>query len=231
MHLSNRYIPLDDVHIVDLSCFSAIVDRKRNVVRLNIADEERFNAVHISSELFQNKTHINAPLSLWLEAFQPLLYSLVNEVYPYYERLYPDKQDVQSILYLTVAILYDKDYYLNKHLIRRAFINKLNEEVRKLKLTQNDVSLDDIISYDDMNNPLTYADIIACDDDVSTSSADENELFLKVKTEMLKDISPLTFKRILIQLESKTISPDVSKLITKYRKKLNPAAKKRRPNR
>lgn len=174
--------------------------------------------------------YVQPPLEQWIVIFSPLLTSLIQEVHPKYKKLIPDFDEMQSILNLTIVKLYAKGYYLHKSLIKRSYINDLNMECRKLKNNMITDSLDEPIGRDEEGKDITLLDQIA--DPVSTEWARQcntyteqdyaEDLFEKVKAEMLKEMSELQFQRILIQLKTHTIDRKTSYYLNKYRELLNP---------
>lgn len=173
--------------------------------------------------------YVVPPLELWLSTFRPLLHKMVNKAFPYYQRCIPDKEELMCILNLCVVCLYDQGYYLHNNLIYRSFINQLNKEVRKLKHFTDVVSLDEEIVQEDGRSVTRLEQL---EDPITSEQSHEQfhytvkdhreDMFNKIKDTMLKDMSQLSFDRILIQLKSKTITSDTSRKIQKYRQMFNP---------
>lgn len=169
--------------------------------------------------------YIQPPLEQWITAFRPLLMTMVTRVHPRYEKLIPDREELISILYLTIITLYNKGYYLHQTLIKKAFVNALNMECRKLKGLSNIDSLDAAIGVDDDGKNITLYDQTADVDSTAwavqtltyTSLDRKSDLFEKVKARMLQDMSQLAFDRILLQLRSGTVDRNTSYLLDKYR--------------
>jgi hypothetical protein len=169
--------------------------------------------------------YVQPTLEKWLECFQPLLLSMVSRVYPMYVKLLRERDDMLSILYLTVVQLYNKGYYLHKTLIYKCFINNLNMECRKIKAFQNcTVSLDEPEMCRENDNIFTLGEQIADTRNAIEEQEDAQErdtLFEYVKQLMLKDMSEFAFNRILIQLKSKTLDKNTIYQLKKYREMLN----------
>ena len=104
--------------------------------------------------------YIQPPLEDWLTEFRPALLSMVENAYPRYVKMYQDRDEMLSILYLCVVELYNKGYYLNKGIIYRSFINKLNMGIRKSKHFQDAVSLEAPFTQADDGEQLCYGDTI-----------------------------------------------------------------------
>ena len=214
--------------------FSAIMADDKLKINCLIDRENPYSPSTLISELFQTESkgtvrYVMPPLDLYITTFMPMLHKMVNKVYPYYKKLIPDKEDLMSILYLSIVKLYNKGYYLHNRLIYRSFVNDLNMEVRKLKNFSDICSLDAEIEGEDGQN-TTLLDLLRCE-----ASSDEayrqyhytiedywEDEFIKVKETMLKDMSQLSFDRILIQLKTKTVTRDTSHILSKYRRILNP---------
>ncbi len=170
------------------------------------------------------------PLEQWLELFKPLLQRLVSEVQSTYEKLIPDREDLLSILYLTVVKLHRQGYYLHKHLIKRSYINALNMECRVLKGLQITDSLDVPIGHDDEGKEITLLDTLC--DKVSTEWAEDNttytdkdywsDMYERIRTVMVQDMGEFKFNRIMIQLKSKTVDRSTAYILDKYRNLFNP---------
>ena len=78
----------------------------------------------------------------------------------------------------------------------------------------------------DDGEPLCYGDIIL--DQKATDEAQRQmhytiddyweDMFEKIKSLMLQEMSQLSFDRILVQLQSKTVDTNTSRILAKYRK-------------
>lgn len=171
--------------------------------------------------------YTNPPIDVYLAAFRPLLQRLVTNAYPQFSKCIPDREDLEGILYLVIVKLYNKNYYLNQYIISRAFINELCMEVRKIKYLDT-LSLDALIAVDD--DTTTLCDMIP--DPQSSQESEQlkhytdkdydEDMFNLVKSTMLREMSQLSFDRILIQLSSHTIEVSTSKILRKYREKFAP---------
>jgi len=173
----------------------------------------------------RNPQYVTPPLEQFLTVFRPMLYKMVNKAHPYYQKLIPDKEDMLSILFLSVVELHNKDYYLHNTLIYKAFINNLNKEIRKIKSFQDIKSLDEPLSSEDGEGSSLIDLIQDPEAHLFTEQSDEDyrrELFETIKAAMLKDMSQLSFDRILIQLKSQTIDTPTSRILSKYRTMFNP---------
>ena len=174
--------------------------------------------------------YVQPPIEQWLSAFRPLLMKLVNSVQYKYENLIPDRDELISILYLTIMKLYHQGYYLHQTLIRKAYINELNMECRKLKGLAITDSLDKTICKDDEDKPVTLLEQIVDQDDAEwlrnnttyTESDYWHDMYERIKARMLEDMSELQFDRILIQLKTNTIDRSTSYKLDKYRQIFNP---------
>lgn len=221
---------LDDIFI-----FSAMYNEKKHELRLNCTkNNNAYSMSHLMDWLEECLTHPdethykNAPIEQWLIQFEPSLANLVEEVYPRYKKMYPDKNDLKSILYLSIMKLYDKGYYLHKFIIRKTFVNDLNRSIRKEKYFADKRSLDQPLSSD---NSFTLADVVPDKEDaiMTYEERDYSEyLFNLIKTEMLTKMSELSFDMILLQIQSKTITPNTAKVLRDLRKKFSPNTAKRR---
>lgn len=214
---------LDDPFI-----FSAIYDPKTMTLKLNCTKKNAVYSINnVVATLFQRIVqqpeqihYMNAPLEKWLIQFKPTLHQIVESVYPAYYKLYPDKQDLLSILFITVIKLYNKGYYLHKYLIRQAFIKDLNMSIRKQKHFTDCQSLDAPNSQTDPN--LTIGDMIADPTDIEEELEYKDwvkYMFGMIKEEMLRQMSQLSFDMMMIQIENKTIDSRTSKMLAKMRDK------------
>ena len=182
--------------------------------------------------------YVQPPIEQWLTVFRPLLMKMVARAHPRYENLIPDREELVSILYLTIMKLYNQGYYLHQTLIQKSFINELNMECRKLKGLAITDSLDAPIGEDDNGQPVTLLDQIA--DPESSAWANQmktyteqdywDDMFARIKARMLEDMSELQFDRILIQLKTMTVDRSTSYKLDKYRQIFNPGYTPR-PNR
>lgn len=174
----------------------------------------------------ENKVrYVQAPLEQWLSLFEPLLQELVSRAYPRYEKLFPDRDDLSSILYFTVTKLHNQGYYLHKTLIQKSFVNALNVECRKRKWSLLTDSLDAPVEEDEDGKPLTLMDQLA-DPDTLVDRVDDrdywHDMFLRIKARMLQDMSELQFDRIMIQLKTHTVDSGTAHKLAKYRQIFNP---------
>jgi hypothetical protein len=174
--------------------------------------------------------YVQPPIKLWFTTFKPLLMKLVSNVQSRYEALIPDRDDLLSILYLTVMKLYNQGYYLHQTLIKTSYINELNMECRKLKGLPMTDSLDAPIGEDDDGKPITLLDQIVDPDSTEwahrcnsyTQQDYWDDMYDKLKARMLQDMSELQFERILIQLKTNTVDRSTSYKLDKYRQLFNP---------
>lgn len=191
-----------------------------------------YTARHVATNLLTRKVlppngviYLQPPLDQWLNVFRPLLLSMVSKVESRYHKLIPDRDDLLSILYMTILTLYNKGYYLHNTLIYKSYINALNLECRKTKHFQNSVSLDAPTRVDESGQEVTLKDQLvdpAASDWVRrvTTYCEEDfweDKFELLKAKMLEDMSELQFTRILIQLASNTIDRSTSYKLDKYR--------------
>ena len=133
--------------------------------------------------------------------------------------------------------MYNQGYYLHQSLVFKSYVNALNMECRTLKGDMITDSYDKTLSYDEDGNDVTLLDQLADADSTDwarqqtyyTEVDYKEDLFNKVKTLMLCDMSEFAFNRILIQLSSHTVDAATSNKLRKYRELLNPGYN-RRPN-
>lgn len=218
----------------DHFAFSAILKRQDGQFFLQFNCSENKNSYSLNylvPLLFKqievkDIAYVNAPLEDFFEVFRPMRLVLVNMYAPMYERLIPDRQDIDSILSLEIVNLYNKGYYLHKRLIKKSFLNALNKEVRKLKFLDS-ISLDaprnqeDGLIVTELDLLISEEETEKAKDRVTYSPADfKSDQFEMLKEIMLEDMSEISFKRILLQLKSKTVDSRTSQLLTKYRQML-----------
>lgn len=206
---------------------NSLVDRYENVysVREVVTDLMTRKVVPTNGIVY-----IQPPIEKWFEIFRPLLLQMTAQVRPRYEKLIPDQDEVLSILYTTVFSLYDKGYYLHRTLIYKSFVNALNYECRYLKHLQNVESLDRPIDVDEEGKEITLLDQIPdADSSAWAKSCHEyteddywNDMYERLKSCMLQDMSEFQFKRILVQLATKTVDRSTSYKLQKYRRMFNP---------
>jgi hypothetical protein len=208
------------------------------------AEQNPYSPITLIRELLSKREppskvrYVQPPIEQWLSAFQPLLMKLVSRVHPRYENVIKSRDEVISILYLTVMKLYTKGYYLHQTLIKKSFINELNMECRKYKNMGLTDSLDASISEDDNGEPITLLDQIADPDATAWATScstytDEDywsDMYERIKTRMLEDMSELQFDRIMLQLRTNTVDRSTSYKLDKYRQIFNPGYTPR-PNR
>lgn len=177
--------------------------------------------------------YLNPTLESYLVIYKPLLTKMVERVYARYQAYIPERDDLLSILYLTLVRLYNKGYYLHQNLVYRSYLNALNLEIRTMKkMPQGDqcTSFDASIAETDNGEEVSLYDIVA--DPIASEQAYDmyhysvqdalEDMFEKVKSAMLHNMSQLSFDRILIQLKTKSIDPATAKVLAKYREKFSP---------
>ena len=223
--------------------FSAIItpDKEDGYYNLKVncivpAEENPYTPKELIRALLSKKEppnkvrYVQPPIEQWLTIFRPLLMTMVTKVQSRYENIIPDRDELISILYLTVMKLYRQGYYLHKTLIQKSYINNLNMECRKLRGLSITDSIDAPVSEDDNGEPITLLDQIA-DPDASewlrkicedTDEDRRQDLFKRIKSRMLEDMSELQFDRIMIQLKSNTVDRSTSYKLDKYRQIFNP---------
>lgn len=217
---------LDDPFI-----FSAIYDPRTTTLKLNCTKKNAIYSINnVVATLFQRIVqhpdqihYMNAPLEKWLIQFKPTLHQIVEGVYPAYYKLYPDKQDLLSMLFVTVIKLYNKGYYLHKQLIKKSFVNDLNMSIRQQKHFTDCQSLD---APDSQSAAQSDDNIILVGETIADPTDIEEEIeyqdwvkymFEAVKEEMLQHMSQLSFDMMMIQIENKKIDSRTSKMLTKMR--------------
>ena len=231
----------------DLFAFSAIMTRDPedpdlHNLKINCLippEANPFTPQSLIVNLFTNTRevkYLNPPLEQYFVTFRPLLLKMINKAYPIYQKLIPDKDELMCILSLNIVTLYNKGYYLHNNLIYKSFINQLNKEVRNIKNFGEMLSLDEEISQEDGNSVTRQellidpvASELAYSHTHYTSEDYWSDKFDEIKKAMLKDMSELSFDRILIQLCTKTVDTGTSKKIQKYREMFNPGCPAR-PN-
>lgn len=222
--------------------FSAILTPDKepghNILKINCiipADENPYTPRDLIYSLYSkpepaNHVRYTQPsLDTWILVFRPLLTSIISRVAPRYANVFPDRDELWSILYLTITKLYNKGLYLHKTLIAKSFVNALNMEYRKLHLLAEIDSLDRPI-IDDENKTITLLDQLVDPESTewakqSTTYTDTDywqDMYETLRTEMLKSMSPLAFDRILIQLRTNTIDRNTSYQLDKLRERFNP---------
>lgn len=207
-------------------------------LRINSLDESADNPYtprQLIVNLFSRKEpesgtrYVQAPLDDWLREFRPLLVRMVEKVYPHYDRLIPDREELLSILYLVVVRLYNKGYYLHNNLVFRSFVNELNIEIRKLK-GATIVSIDTVLDHDDEDKPIAIIDQLTDPDssawaDKSTRYTEADywdDRYEELKSRMLQDMPEFQFRRILVQLATNTVDRSTSYVLKKYREIFDP---------
>lgn len=226
------------VSIDEPFAFSAIMtpDKEDQGYHLRVnslvpATENPYSPIQLIKSLLSKKEppskvrYVQPPIELWLTLFRPLLLKMVNKAYPRYELLLRDKDELLSILYLTVLKLHRQGYYLHQTIIQKSFINDLNLECRKLKNFGIIDSLDAPVDDNDEDKTITRLDQIADPDSAAwayscyhyTEDDYWEDTFQLLKKRMLEDMSELQFNRILIQLKTKTIDRSTAYKLDKYR--------------
>lgn len=228
----------------DKFAFGAIMFRSPDyddtfVLKINsVVDYKNpYDATEIVDKLLstdQSEDHmyyVRPPLDKWFELFEGLLASMVIKVYPKYKKLIPDKDDLRSILNLTVVRLYKKGYYLHRYLIYKAFLRALNDECRKLKSDYVVLSLEDSVTLSKDGDQFVRIDECTCDERstswakkaVSYSEDDYWEDVLNtLRSIIIKDLSEFGYKRLLTQISSKTVDGRNAYYLSKYRRMFNP---------
>jgi hypothetical protein len=235
----------EDIGYDDPFAFSAIMVRnktRRDYFDLKInciepQEDNPYTPLSLIEKLFSMQEKENgircvvAPLEQYLTVHRPMLLKMTNKVYPRYQKLIPDKEDLLSTLFLVIVKLNNKGYYLHNRLIYKTFINELNMEVRKIKYYHGNIqSLDAPIGCSEDGEPICLLDQLECP--ISTEEARQlthyteadyrEDLFNEIKSAMLEKMSELSFERILIQLGSKTVDTRTSRMLSKVREELNP---------
>lgn len=225
-------------------CFSAIMrpdknDEQYRLLKTNNLEPREGNPYTINDLVYSifaqdepanGIRYIQPPLDKWLEIFQPYLFSLVNRVYPRYQQLMPDREELLSILFECIVSLYRKGYYLHNTLIKKTFVNALNLECRRLKASLITDSLDAPIGTDDEGKDVTLMDQLADQDssDWAKSCYEytiqdwREDMLEELKAAMLEDMSEFAFNRILVQLKTNTVDRNTSYILDKYRYIFNP---------
>lgn len=208
--------------------FSCIV--ANNTLKINCLEKDNpYSATELVNLLFRQQApkdilYVNAPLEIYLTTFRPMLNKMIARLHPTYAKLI-ERDEMLSILYLTIIKLYEKDYYLHNSLIRRAFINDLNMECRKLKHFQNSVSLNSTVrSTDNGDIPQELMELLMCEeasqwaeDQLTYSLSDLQEDQLQAIKDYLGEFQ---YTLVLSRLKAKTIDMHTSRLLRKCKEEL-----------
>ena len=87
------------------------------------------------------------PLDKLLELYEPLVHTLATKQQQYWQQL--EYEDLCQMCRLCICTLYKAGYYLHKNLIQRAFTNDVLMSIRKEKYTEQPLSLNHKVKYDD----------------------------------------------------------------------------------
>lgn len=227
----------ENINCDDHFAFSAIMRKSKthedcNELKINcleVKESNPFTPVSLITSLYDcppkhnDVRYVMVPLEQYLTVFRPMLNKMVNRAYPFYKKLIPDKEDMMSILSLKIVELSNKGYYLHNYLIYKTFINALNMEVRKLKKFDMR-SLDAPIGHEE-GKIITLYDTLPCPIESEKARLRvecTEDLYENLKQAMLKDMSQFAFDRILIQLKSRTVDVNTSRILSKYRDIFNP---------
>lgn len=203
---------------------------KPGQLKINCLDEDNpYTPRTMIEELYKKPKkdimYVVAPLEQYFIVFRPMLHKMISKVYPVYCKAIPEKEEMMSILSLTIVQLYNKGYYLHNNLIFKSFICALNMHIRKSKKFQDANSLDQNMGSNEDGTELLLSDFIA--DEAATEEAHnlthytekdlKQDVFEYVKKKMLESMSQLSFDRIMIQIKSNTIDSTTSERLRKYR--------------
>lgn len=205
--------------------------KKENKIQLNFLTKEEQQEINCNCNTYSIKDvrlilesvkdekliYLNPTLETFFIVFKNGIHSIVESVYPYYDKMFSDKNDVISICYEVILKLYKKGYYLHKQLIKNSLRNELSKMIRNKK-GYKIYSLD--YNYDEAKSSML--DFLT-DDDIEEKIADEDYatfLFNEIKNAIIEETSQLMFDRLMIQLETKTLTSDTSKLLMKIRNKM-----------
>lgn len=221
--IRNTYGPMDPR---EKTVYSAVVTRPKNKdtnYKLSLSLIEGHNSYTLpealrllfcKSENKQGFRYLNPPLEEFILVYDNLLKCIVTEAHHRYKNVFPDKDDITSLLYLTLVKLHKKDYFLHTNIITFSLYNELNMECRKHKNDYKLYSLTDENTQDILDtfiDPLSDFTAKVEEDDYDA------KLLREVKAAMLENMSELSYDIILIKLASHTIDTPTSRVLAKYR--------------
>lgn len=228
-------------------CYSA--QMRDNILRLNCPEEPEYRAYTpraiVDTFLYQQKKHLNPPIEYFMSAYQSFINKTVNRAYEAFHKIVPDKEEVRSILYLSIAELFSRDYYIHAGIIWKTLKNKICYQHRKdntyinkgAKVEVFISSLNDEILNED-GDMVTKLDILV-DEQASQEAYDlthytqedrKQELIERIKRKALTFMSEQEFNSMLTKIVTKTIDSRTSRYISVLREHFNPDAPPRRPN-
>lgn len=184
------------------------------VVRYGISNVENYNTIKeeqvinkVLSSIKENEKeqkkhiigHIQPDLELMVNLYEPLIQKLATFQKSRWRMLEYD--DLCQICRMTLVILYNEGYYIHKNLLEKAFNNAVLQEVRKLSLEINIVSLEEPAEGNEDMEKITLKDTI-CDISAEHEKQDgeskeiSDEIFSEVKNILIEIMGERQFEQL-----------------------------------
>lgn len=159
-------------------------------------------------------------LSIQCEMFTPYAHKLATEEHLHWQHMEID--DLVQMVYECMTILYNKGYYLNKYLVRKAFLNKLYGVLRK-RPADKECSLYAPVGKEGMRD-ITIADTLEDDtlarrDDEETASA-LLSVIDDLRETLLQYISQRQYDQLLFEYGNRCVSAMSAKIVQQLRLQL-----------
>lgn len=152
--IDELYEKLKAADLMTAKCYNVILYKEQNKVNLkyycklviNICSNDYYNDIDISAvrqdiiAVLCDKDN-NKRVQYWkqsdnidkiLKLYKPYIRNLAKDVYCKWSR-YKEYEDILQDIYLTIIELHKKNYFLNKKIIHRSYLNTLYMEFRKFK--------------------------------------------------------------------------------------------------
>lgn len=158
-------------------------------------------------------------IDMMVEIYRPAIEKLaLTELNRWSQYRIFDFDDMCQIGYLCMCELYNKGYYLHYQLIKRAFQNRILEEMRRHQNDPTLSSLEDELrkTSNADGDKLTLADITKSEDE-DTSMEDAKELFEAVKEYLVKMMGPRQFEQLYKAYVKESTSQSDRDLMSKIR--------------
>lgn len=208
--------------------FMVAQDDSYNTINKTLAVSHVLDCIEMYKE-YMGETKIigykQPPLEMMITLYEPLICTMALKMKRHWTHYEID--DLMQTCRICMCVLYDKGYYIHKHLLWTAFKNEILQEVRPLK---NDIT---ITSLYDRYTDGDIDDKDLCLIDTITDKVEEEtledvrireaniEIFTELKDIIIDLVGPRQFDMLFRDYSRGHTTPASRKLLTKVKTHLN----------
>lgn len=245
-HLYQETFDIDslykDFSVVPPYCVGYIV--RKTTVRVTYCDEPLYNQLSTAriydiisdmrvadrslppcNKLVDKDTiyYQQVPINTLYEIYKPLIKSLADKTYLTTSKYFL-YEDLLQDAYLVLTILYRQGYYVHGNLLKRAYINYIRKQLRKMPTHYDVVSLEQTVANKHDDDTLRLADQIEdvrATEELDSIIEDSEHDILAKRQLVVAEIGERQYNELLRAYRTHTTDASTNSKIIKLRRRLN----------